>query len=431
LGYEVAELLAIPMREVIAPEYCEQFDAYLARMKTVGADKGLMTVLTRTGERRIWEYNNTLRTEGVPLPIVRGMARDVTERVRAEKALFATEERFRQLAESIREVFYLTEVPGHRLLYVSPAYEQVWGNTCQSLYESPESFLDAVHPEDRDAARHTFVSHQPFLHEYRIIRPDGSVRWISDRGFPVRDAKGEVYRLAGIAEDITESKQAEQALQESQAALARVARIATMGELTASIAHEINQPLAAVATNASASLHWLAVQPPNLDEAREAMANAMKEANRAGGVIARIRALLKKASPELRPVDMNEVIREVLALVRRELIRGGVTAKTEAGPRSARCARRPGSVAAGNTELDHECHRRHEYNHRPAEDAAHQVSQGRRGCPDSSSRFWKRARSREQRPYVRVILYHQARGDWNRTIDQQFNCGSSRRFSIG
>jgi PAS domain S-box-containing protein len=332
LGYEVAELLAIPMRELIAPEYREQFDAYLARIKTVGADKGLMAVLTRTGERRIWEYNNTLRTEGVPHPIVRGMARDVTERVRAEKALVATEERFRQLAESIHEVFYLTEVPGHRLLYVSPAYEQVWGNTCQSLYESPESFLDAVHPEDRDAARHTFVSHQPFLHEYRIIRPDGSVRWISDRGFPVRDAKGEVYRLAGIAEDITESKQAEQALQESQAALARVARIATMGELTASIAHEINQPLAAVATNASASLHWLAVQPPNLDEAREAMANAMKEANRAGGVIARIRALLKKASPELRPVDMNEVIREVLALVRRELIRGGVTAKTKLAP---------------------------------------------------------------------------------------------------
>jgi PAS domain S-box-containing protein len=329
LGYEVAELLAIPMRELIAPEYREQFDAYLARMKTVGADKGLMAVLTRTGERRIWEYNNTLRTEGVPHPIVRGMARDVTERVRAEKALVATEERFRQLAESIHEVFYLTEVPGHRLLYVSPAYEQVWGNTCQSLYESPESFLDAVHPEDRDAARHTFVSHQPFLREYRIIRPDGSVRWISDRGFPVRDAKGEVYRLAGIAEDITESKQAEQALQESQAALARVARIVAMGELTASIAHEINQPLAAVAMNASASMHWLAAQPPNLDEARKAVASAVREANRASEVIARVRALLRKASPQMVPLDVNDVIREVLALVHSELTRGGVTAKTK------------------------------------------------------------------------------------------------------
>jgi C4-dicarboxylate-specific signal transduction histidine kinase len=102
-----------------------------------------------------------------------------------------------------------------------------------------------------------------------------------------------------------------------------------MGELTASIAHVINQPLAAVTTSASAALHWLALQPPNLAEAREAMTNAMKEANRASGVIARIRTLLKKASPELRPVDMNAVIREVLALVRSELIRGGVAAKTK------------------------------------------------------------------------------------------------------
>ena len=396
LGYEVAELLAIPMRELIAPEYREQFDAYLAKMKTVGADKGLMAVLTRTGERRIWEYNNTLRTEGVPLPIVRGMARDVTERVRAEKALVATEERFRQLAESIHEVFYLTEVPGHRLLYVSPAYEQVWGNTCQSLYESPESFLDAVHPEDRDAARHTFVSHEPFLHEYRIIRPDGSERWISDRGFPVRDAKGEVYRLAGIAEDITESKQAEQALQESQAALARVARIVAMGELTASIAHEINQPLAAVATNASASMHWLAAQPPNLDEARKAVASAVREANRASEVIAKVRALLRKASPQMVPLDMNEVIREVLALVHSELIRCGVTAKTKLA------AGLP-AVLGDRVQLQQvilnlivNAIDAMIYNQRPAEDAAHQVSQGRRGCADSSSRFWKRTRSREQ-----------------------------------
>jgi PAS domain S-box-containing protein len=332
LGYEVPELLAIPMREMIAPEYREQFDSYLARMKTFGADKGMMAVLTRSGERRIWEYNNTLRTEGVPSPIVRGTARDVTERVRAEKALFATEERLRQLAETIHEVFYLTEVPGHRLLYVSPAYEQVWGKTCQSLYESPESFLDAVHPEDRDAARHSFVSHEPFSHEYRIIRPDGSVRWISDRGFPVRTAKGEVYRLAGIAEDITERKQAEQALQQSQADLARVARIATMGELTASIAHEINQPLAAVATSASASLHWLAVQPPNLAEAREAMTSAMREANRASRVIERVRTLVKKAPPELRPLDVNELIREVLALTHKELVVGGVAVHTHLSP---------------------------------------------------------------------------------------------------
>ena len=135
--------------------------------------------------------------------------------------------------------------------------------------------------------------------------------------------------LVTVVRDITRRKRAEQALQESQAALTRVARIATMGELTASIAHEINQPLASVATNASASLHWLAVQPPNLDEARQAMTSAMQEANRASNVIGRIRHLLKKASPELRPLDLNELIQEVLVLTHNQVLAGGVALRTE------------------------------------------------------------------------------------------------------
>jgi C4-dicarboxylate-specific signal transduction histidine kinase len=102
--------------------------------------------------------------------------------------------------------------------------------------------------------------------------------------------------------------------------------------LTASIAHEINQPLAAAVTNAGASLHWLAVQPPNLAEAREAMAGVMQEANRASSVIQRIRTLLQKSSPEMRRVDVNEVIREVLALTHSELLKCGVTVSTNLSP---------------------------------------------------------------------------------------------------
>jgi PAS domain S-box-containing protein len=329
LGIEVSKLLKIAMREFIAPEYRDQFEQYLARIRTNGADRGLMSVVTKTGERRIWEYNNTLRTEGVPSPIVRGVAHDITQRIRVEKELRASEERFRQLAESIHEVFYLSDLQSHRLLYVSPAYEQVWGRTCQSLYRDPRSFLDAIHPDDRAAPHGAFDARAPFSHEYRIVRPDGSVRWIWDRGFPILDREGRVYRLAGIAEDITERKRAEEALPESQAALARVTRIVTMGELTASIAHEINQPLAAVATNAGASLHWLSAQPPNLDEARKAVTGAVLEANRASEVIARVRALLGNALPQMGRLDVNKVIRDVLALVGSELTKGGVTAKTK------------------------------------------------------------------------------------------------------
>lgn len=147
--------------------------------------------------------------------------------------------------------------------------------------------------------------------------------WWENRFYPAPEG------LSVFATDITERKRAEQALQEGQAELARVIRIATMGELTASIAHEINQPLAAVVTNGSATLRWLAMQPPNLDEAREAVTRAIQEANRASEVITRIRALLQKASPQMEPVDVNEVIREVLRLVDSEVQGDGVTMKTE------------------------------------------------------------------------------------------------------
>jgi PAS domain S-box-containing protein len=263
---------------------------------------------------------------------VRGVAHDITERMQTEKELRASEELFRQLAENIREVFYLRDAQKLQLFYVSPAYEQVWGRTRQSLYEAPYSFLDAIHPDDRENASRSYFNHEPFMHEYRIVRPDGGVRWILDRGFPVRDSEGRVYRLAGLAEDITARKLAEQALRESQAETARVSRIVTMGELTASIAHEINQPLAAVATNASASLHWLAVQPPNLAEAREAMTGAMQEAQRASRVIDRVRTLLKKASPELRILNVNDVIREVLSLADSELTASGVAVQLALAP---------------------------------------------------------------------------------------------------
>jgi PAS domain S-box-containing protein len=146
--------------------------------------------------------------------------------------------------------------------------------------------------------------------------------------FPIEGPNG-VERAVCVFQDITERKRADQALHYLQDTLARVRRIAALGELTASIAHEVNQPLAAVVTDNSAALHWLAAQPPNLDEARQALHRAIEEANRASGVIQRIRALLRKAPPQLVPLDGNEVIQEVVLLAESELQRGGVTVKTE------------------------------------------------------------------------------------------------------
>jgi PAS domain S-box-containing protein len=147
-----------------------------------------------------------------------GVIRDTTERKRAEEALRESQERFRQLTESIREVFWMTDPEKNRMIYISPAYEGIWGRTCESLYASPRSWLDAIHPDDRDRVLQAALTKQisgGYDEEYRIQRPDGSTRWIWDRAFLIHDASGHVYRITGIAEDITDRKQAEQALRQA------------------------------------------------------------------------------------------------------------------------------------------------------------------------------------------------------------------------
>jgi len=131
--------------------------------------------------------------------------------------LRASEQRFRQLAESIREVFWMSDPAKEQIIYISPGYEQIWGRSCASLYSAPHDWTEAIHPEDRERVLHAARTQQAsgrYNEEYRIVRPDGSIRWIHDRGFPVQDEAGKVYRVAGIAEDITERKELEKRLLE-------------------------------------------------------------------------------------------------------------------------------------------------------------------------------------------------------------------------
>ncbi|MEO8754332.1 MAG: EAL domain-containing protein [Casimicrobiaceae bacterium] len=136
---------------------------------------------------------------------------DVTAQRQAEESLRVSELRFRQMAENIREVFWLTDPAKDQVLYLSPAFEEIWGRSCESVYASPREWIAAVHPEDRERV-HAAQARQAdgnYAEEYRIVRPDGTIRWVRDRAFPVLRNEREVYRIAGLAEDITERKEAQ------------------------------------------------------------------------------------------------------------------------------------------------------------------------------------------------------------------------------
>ena len=170
-------------------------------------------LIARDGcEKWVWERGRLTDAEG-GVSHLEGFVTDITARRQAEEALRESEQRFRQLTDNIREVFWMTSADKNQMIYISPAYEEIWGRSCRSLLESPRDWLDTLHPDDRARVLDAALNKQQigeYHEEYRIVRPDGDVRWIRDRAFPIRDAQGTVYRIAGIAEDISPYKRTEQ-----------------------------------------------------------------------------------------------------------------------------------------------------------------------------------------------------------------------------
>jgi PAS domain S-box-containing protein len=194
------------------------------------------------------------------------LASIAVERSQMEESLRESEERFRQMGAQIREVFWLSSADFSQMLYVSSGYELIWGHSCESLYREPRSWMAAIHPEDRVRVTAIVEAERDrgFEIEYRVVRPDGSIRWIWDRGFPVHDASARLYRVAGIAEDVTERKRVEEQLRTSEHLLAEAQRLAHIGSWSSDLAGRV--------TWSDELYRIFGLHPGEIDPAHDAMA---------------------------------------------------------------------------------------------------------------------------------------------------------------
>jgi len=251
-----------------------------------------------------------------------GTAMDVTERKEVEETIRRSEA-FLAEGQRISHTGSWAWHPTTGEMISSKERCRIFGIDPEQTKASFDVFSERVHPEDQPRFKQAFDSaireKRDFEHEYRIVTPDGFIKHLHSVGQAVVNQSGELVEFIGTTMDITDRKRAEEALQEAQSELARVTRVTMMGELVASIAHEVNQPLAGVVMSANAGLNWLAKDPPNLPKVREAVERVLRDGVRAGDILNRIRALLKKTTLTKSPVSVNQVIRDVLALAGSEL----------------------------------------------------------------------------------------------------------------
>jgi PAS domain S-box-containing protein len=218
-------------------------------------------------------------------------------------------------------------------LFASPELLRIFGRDRDQEKPTAQMFRGSTHPEDQDYVEEilnkAMRERTDFGFEQRIVLPDGSIKHVYSMAHRVFDDSDTLVEYIGTVMDVTERRRAEEALRQAQADLAHVNRVTTMGELTASLAHEVNQPIAAAVTNANACLRWLTRDHPDLEEARAAAMRIVKDGTRAADIISRIRLLFKKGTPDWELVDINEVIREMIVLLRGEATRYNIAVQTD------------------------------------------------------------------------------------------------------
>jgi PAS domain S-box-containing protein len=265
-----------------------------------------------------------------------GAVMDTTETKRAEEALRRSESYLAEAQRLTHTGSWAWQVAGRDALHLSEEWYRIYGFDPEEGLSAWEKRRLRMHPEDRaeweGVVERAIVEKSDYEVEHRILLPDGTVKYTHTVGHPVLNASGDVVQFVGTMMDVTERKRAEEErerLRHAHADLARVNRVTMMGELTASLAHEVNQPIAAAVTSANSCIHWLAGDVPNLDKARAAAMRIVKDGTRAAEIISRIRLLFQKGTPQWELVDVNEVIEEMIVLLRGETTQYSISVRTE------------------------------------------------------------------------------------------------------
>jgi PAS domain S-box-containing protein len=287
---------------------------------------------------------STLGTAGIAAVtfIVLGLAllTSWVDRRFAAQTLELQEEKLRRSEAYLAEAQRLTHtgswawrVAGRGALHLSEEWYRIYGFDPEKGPPAFEERLQRTHPEDRakwqGAIDRAIAEKSDYEVEFRILLPGGTVKHIHTVGHPVLNASGDLVQFVGSSTDITDRKHAEESLRQAQTDLAHVSRATTMGELTASLAHEVNQPITAALTDANTCMRWLARDQPDLKEAYEAASRMAKDAKRAAEIIGRIRLLFKKGASQRELVDVNEVIREMIVLLLSEVTRYSILVRPE------------------------------------------------------------------------------------------------------
>jgi PAS domain S-box-containing protein len=233
------------------------------------------------------------------------------ERERVEAALHESENRLRELAETVQEVFYMTDPQSRRLLYVSPGYAELWGRSVDSLYARPLSWMEGIHPDDREGLDHAVanrVSVGDYDETYRIVHPDGTVRWIHDRAYVVRDEHGRALRIVGTAADVTDRHQLEEQLRQSQ-------KMEAIGQLAGGVAHDFNNILTVIHGYGS----LLLAAHPAPDDDHEAAQEIVRACEKAANLTRQLLAFSRRQVMQPRRVNLNDVVTSLARMMHRVL----------------------------------------------------------------------------------------------------------------